>query len=296
MHCRIVHYHYLKESKSEKSHWGVLTATGIAPLAGDYKNLRTLLKKGQDAARSLAAKDRGTVPLEDVRLLSPVSAPCQIICQGKNYAAHIKETGVRPEDKTYNMFFRKAYSALSPAEGEIIKPNEVQLLDYEIELGLIVGRRITGPVKVTPQNLHEYIAAVVIANDISARDIQVGQGQWHKGKSYRTFCPVGPLLLLLDKDNVGRLSELRLTLEVNGQLRQDAGVNEMIYSPAETLSELSRIMDMRPGDLILTGTPAGVAMQVPAPSLKIRIARFLFSDAELIKRWIAGQTKNPRYL
>lgn len=231
-----------------------------------------------------------------MQLLSPVTTDAQIVCQGKNYPGHLKETGVRPKDKGFNLLFTKASSALTGARGAIERPAGVRLLDYEIELGLVLG---AAPDLATAAegraDLSQCVVGLVVANDVSARDIQVPQGQWFKGKSFRTFCPVGPYLVLLDRDDYGRLGDLQLTLRVNGEVRQQGQVRDMIYPPSETLAELAGILDLKAGDLLLSGTPGGVAMQVPA-GLRAKFLEFIRSPKEHMRNFVETQAASGRYL
>ena len=144
----------------------------------------------------------------------------RIFCQGANYRSHMVESGMDP-DRAFNMLFTKSTASLTGPDDDIVAPPHVRLLDYEVELGIVLGRPITGPVTVTDANLADYVGAFVLANDVSARDVQLPQGQWYKGKSYPTFCPVGPYLCVPEPDEVARWRELRLTLSVNGAVRQD---------------------------------------------------------------------------
>lgn len=235
-------------------------------------------------------------PLGGLELFSPVTAPCQIVCQGKNYLDHVVETGVKPEDKDFNILFSKADSSLAPPVGRVIRPEGVKLLDYELELGLVIGAEITGPIQVGEHNLHEYVAGVVMANDLSARDVQVPQRQWFKGKSFRGFCPVGPILHLLDPEEVPLLKNMELHLSVNGESRQRANTSQMLHHPAETLTEVSRIFDLRPGDILLTGTPGGVAMRVKQKSWFEEVMGATQGDKERFARFVEDQAASSRYL
>ncbi len=118
---------------------------------------------------------------------------------------------------------------------------------------------------VAPDDLPDLIFGLVIANDVSARDVQLPQTQFFKGKSYRGFCPVGPYLAVPERDEFPLLNELLLTLAVNGEVRQNDSTENLVFKPAETLAELTTFSDLSPGDLILTGTPAGCALRVPPP-------------------------------
>ena len=171
----------------------------------------------------------------------------------------------------------------------------VKLLDYEIELGLVVGKNINATSTTNEENWFDYIAGLVITNDISARDIQLLQGQWYKGKSFRGFCPVGPYIVPFTKSDVNIFYNLRLQLYVNNELRQDAMTSELLFKPHETLSELSQIIDIKPGDLILTGTPGGVALKAPAVFVQ-KIGARLLSEQKRLSIFIKNQLSNAKYL
>jgi 2,4-didehydro-3-deoxy-L-rhamnonate hydrolase len=192
------------------------------------------------------------------------------------------------------MIFTKARSCIVPAASDVIRPRRVQFLDYEIELGLVLRSAIDGPRVVTDHNLHEFVAGIVIVNDYSARDVQIPQMQFYKGKSFRTFGPVGPVLCLLERADLPLLKRLRLTLTVNGEVRQDDSTANLVFGPAETLSELSGVQDFAPGDLIATGTPAGCALSIPSP-VALRVVS-LFGEKVRWKMFLKVQAKRTQYL
>jgi len=278
-------------------HWSIVGAESVAPLPGAWPTLRALLEQGDLRAQlAAAAAAGGGLPLDAVRWHSPVTREAQIVCQGVNYASHRIEGGYAAEHKPpFNMIFTKASSALCGPNDDVIRPPHVRLLDYEVELGVVVGRAITGPAPIVPGNLHEYVAGIVVADDVSARDVQIPQEQWIKGKSYRTFCPVGPYLYLLDPEEMGYLDDLEMNLWVNGELRQSASTGQMLYKPHETLAELSGVMDLFPGDLLMTGTPAGVALKAPR-TFRRKLAGLFLSDERRMEAFVASQIANPRYL
>src|SRR5208337_1306877 len=187
---------------------------------------------------------------------------------------HMIESGIDPDRKIYNMIFTKASSCIVAADSDVVQPRSVRFLDYEIELGLVIGKAIEGPVAITDANLHEYVAGAVIVNDYSARDVQIPQMQFYKGKSFRTFGPIGPYLCLLAPADFRGLRDLQLALTVNGKVRQKDSVANLVYGPAETLTELSGVQDLHVGDLLSTGTPSGCALSVPSPGRQ-RIAALL---------------------
>ena len=142
-----------------------------------------------------------------------MTADRQLIAQGLNYSSHLREIGIPSGKLPFNTLFRKASSCMAPADTDVVRPPHVRLLDYEVEIGLVMRRAITGPVKVTRDNLADYVGALVLHNDVSARDVQLPQTQFYKGKSYRTFGPTGPWLTLVDADDLARLEEIEVRLE-----------------------------------------------------------------------------------
>lgn len=231
---------------------------------------------------------------DEVQFLSPISANQKVICQGANYVQHMIDSGIDPKQKNFNMFFTKSSASIHHPVGEIIKPKHVQLLDYEIELCLVIKQKIEHEIHITSSNLHEYVAGICIGNDVSARDIQIPETQFFKGKSYRTFCPLGPVLCLLEKDELHYLNALELTLKVNSQIRQQDSTRNMVFKPAETLSEMSQLINFAPGDVVMTGTPSGCALSIPSPIL-VKISALLPEQ----KKWelfIHKQKSNGRYL
>lgn len=276
--------------------WGVVKEGQICPVPGLYESLQSFLRDGINEARQVAETTGGDgIPLESMEIVSPVTEPARIVCQGANYANHRTEAGMTPERPPFNLIFHKADSSLASAQSDIICPKHVKLLDYEIELGLVIGKSITERAQITDDNLHEYVAGLVIVNDISARDIQLPQSQWYKGKSYRTFCPVGPYLYILDKEEVTLLHDLDLKLWVNGELRQSTNTQQMLYKPAETLTELSEIMNLSPGDLVLTGTPGGVALRLSGEVMQLMLNPFENGDKKM-KVLLDSQLESNLYL
>jgi len=176
-------------------------------------------------------------------------APSKIVAIGKNYRDHAAEFGgVAPEDEP--LIFLKAPTALVIGGGDIVMPPESQRVDYEGELALVIGRKI----KRWPQERWmDALAGVCCANDVTARDLQKKDKQFARSKSFDTFCPIGPEIVAgFDP------SHAKIATRVNGAARQSANVSEMVFSPAFLLAYVSRMMTLLPGDLILTGTPAGV--------------------------------------
>ena len=191
-------------------------------------------------------------------------------------------------------FFRKASGSISGPFDDVMRPGHVRLLDYEAEIGLVLGKAMPVGSAVSEDSLAEYVAGLVVTNDVSARDVQLTQTQFYEAKSYPTFTPAGPALVLLDADELKRFTDLRLKLWVNGELRQNMTAADMIYSPAEALRALTRFQRLDPGDLILTGTPVGTAVSAPPKPVQV-IASLLPAEVKW-KLFIRGQARNPEYL
>ena len=234
------------------------------------------------------------MPAESVDLLSPVTAPARVVAQAVNYRSHAIDSGFDPATVP-PAFFRKASHSITGPASDIIRPDGVGFLDYEVELGLVIGTDLPVGTTVTEADLARYVAALVVADDVSARQIQLVKTQFYESKSYPTFTPAGPWLTLVDAADLARLGSLRLTLSVNGQVRQDNTVAaDMIVRPARALTLLSRFQPMAPGDLLLTGTPGGTALKAPAKLAGLLAG--LLPPATRWKLFFSQQAANPRYL
>ncbi|WP_205877236.1 fumarylacetoacetate hydrolase family protein [Mycobacterium camsae] len=265
--------------------WWIQTPTGATRIPTDATTTADLL--ADRSAINTARHQCPTTPVENLNLSSPVTAPCRIVAQVTNFASHAKDCGRNPTT-TPLAFFRKASRSISGPFDDIIKPDHVQLLDYEIEIGLVVGRRLPVGTALTADNLAHYVAGLVIANDITARDIQLTKNQFYEAKSYPTFTPIGPALVLLNAAELNRFDELRLLLAVNGDTRQDTIVgNDILYPPLQALQTLTQFQPLQAGDIILTGTPTGTALTTP---------HSLLPPAVDWKTFMTRQANNTRYL
>uniref|UniRef100_UPI003F9D9039 fumarylacetoacetate hydrolase family protein n=1 Tax=Mycobacterium sp. TaxID=1785 RepID=UPI003F9D9039 len=238
--------------------WWVQTPNGAARIRTDATSTALVLADRRaidDAAHSI-----DTVPVQNLELLSPVTTPCRVVAQATNYASHVRDVGRDPA-KTPLTFFRKASGSVVGPFDDIVKPPHVKLLDYELEIGLLIGRELPVGTEVTEANLAEFVSGLLVTNDVSARDIQLTKAQFYESKSYPTFTPVGPALVLVTADELKRFGDLRLQLRVNGELRQNMVVEaDMLYSPVEALQALANFQKLDAGDLVLTGTPVGTAL------------------------------------
>ena len=272
--------------------WWVNTATGAARIATAAATTGELL--ADRAAIDAAAHSADTVDLGGLQLLSPVTAPCRVVAQMTNFVSHVTDAGMDPKTVPLT-FFRKASGSISGPFDDIVKPDHVRFLDYEVEIGLVIGRHIPVGTTISSSNLADFIAGLVVTNDVSARDIQLPKTQFYEAKSYPTFTPVGPALVLLDADELKRFDDLRLRLSVGGQVRQDMRVRgDMIYKPPQALQALTRFQQLDAGDLVLTGTPVGTALSAP-PKLMQFIGNLLPAEMKW-KAFFKRQAGNPKYL
>ncbi len=279
--------------------WGKLTGERVYALPWQDTELRDVLTNlAERRTEAEQATDTG-LTLDDVELLSPLTPTSTLLCQGLNYASHQQEAGMEKAkiDPDENLLFIKSSASLCGANDAIVRPGECELLDYEAELGLVIGKPIVETTAVPRAALGEYIAGFVICNDVSARDQQLGSPamQWFKGKSYRTFCPAGPILYLLDEGEIEYIDRLNVKLWVNGELRQDASTAQLLHKPHDTLAFSSRFANLHPGDCLLTGTPGGVALNM---NLKTGLAVLLNmrNDARRLQKLRAAQGASPAYL
>ena len=272
--------------------WWVSVPSGAAMVTTTATTTAELLadRPALDAAGTAAQ----TVPLDSLDLVSPVTAPCRVVAQMTNFASHVNDAGLNP-DTIPLTFFRKTSGSISGPFDDIVRPAHVRFLDYEAEIGLVIGRELPVGTQVTADNWTSFVAGLVVTDDVSARDVQLPKTQFFESKSYPTFTPVGPSLVMLDEDELKRFGDLRLRLWVNGQLRQDSAVEgDMLYSPLQALQALSRFQRLDPGDLLLTGTPKGTALSAPPKPVEV-IAAFL-PPALKWKLFFQRQAQNPNYL
>ncbi|MDT5349107.1 MAG: hypothetical protein QOH91_2394 [Mycobacterium sp.] len=272
--------------------WWVKTSDGAARI--DTAATKTAQLLADRAAIDAAAGGTDTVAIDSLQVISPVTRPCRVVAQMTNFESHVKDAGMDPTTIPLT-FFRKASASITGPFDDIVKPHHVTLLDYEVEIGLVIGREIPVGTDISDANLADFIAGLVVTNDVSARDIQLPQTQFYEAKSYPTFTPVGPELVLLNADELKRFGDLRLRLSVNGNERQNAMVEgDMLYRPLQALQSLTQFQELAPGDLILTGTPAGTALS--APPKPVQIISNLLPPAVKWKAFFKTQAKNPKYL
>lgn len=214
-----------------------------------------------DVQTAINSNNFNSIPLDSVKLLAPIPNPRRnIFCLGKNYVDHVNEIKMTKISDTgiplLPIYFTKV---ASPAigNGDSIKfSNKVtSQVDYEVELAIVIGKE---GINIKPEDVEEYIFGYTIVNDVSARDLQGKHIQWFKGKSLDTFCPMGPCLV--HKSEILFPPELNIKCSVNGELRQNSNTKNLIFDIPYIISDLSKGLTLKPGDIISTGTPSGVGL------------------------------------
>ena len=230
--------------------WDEATRAGL-------RSSRAVVALGADRLRELADaagahRDRlAAEPLDAVRLGPPVPDPQKIICLGLNYRDHAAEAGLQPPAAP--MFFAKFPNSLIGPTDDIVPPPATDQVDYEAELAVVIGTRGR---HIAAADALGHVAGAMAFNDVSARDLQMANTLWTGGKAIDTFGPCGPALVL--REDIDDLQALAVRTRVNGETVQDGNTASMIFGVAETIAFLSAIMTLEPGDIIATGTPAGV--------------------------------------
>ena len=224
--------------------------------------------------RALAAGRLPTVSVEGERVGAPIDRPAAVICIGQNYAAHAAESGSEPPSELI-VFFKHPNTVVGPFD-DVVIPSGAERLDWEVELGVVIGRA-TRDVS-SREEAEAAIAGYVVCNDVSEREHQLvtSLGQWSKGKTAPTFCPVGPVLVPADEVDPG---DLRIWSTVNGEPRQESTTADLIFDVPAIVQELSQYVQLDPGDLICTGTPQGVALSGRFPYL---------ADGDVMEMGVAG--------
>ncbi len=205
------------------------------------------------AARTACASGEGRLPLANVTLASPILRPPKILAVGLNYSDHVEETGM-PTPQVPMIFNKQSTSATGPYN-DIHLPAESEQLDYEGELGIVIGKRCR---RVSKANAAEVIAGYTVVNDVSVRDWQMASATFTMGKSWDTHCPIGPYIVT--SDEIADPHALDLKTWVNGELRQSSNTKYLIFNCFDIVEHLSTAFTLEPGDVIPTGTPSGVAM------------------------------------
>jgi 2-keto-4-pentenoate hydratase/2-oxohepta-3-ene-1,7-dioic acid hydratase in catechol pathway len=205
-------------------------------------------------------RSEATLPLESLHLLAPV-LPGKIICVGRNYAEHVKETNA--EIPTTPLLFLKPPSSVIGPHQTIFLPPQSQQVDHEAELAVVIGKRGRW---IQPEEASGYIYGYTVGNDVTARDLQRKDSQWTRSKGFDTFCPLGPWI-----ETEFNPADAMITCHVNGELRQMASTRDMIFHIDQLIAFASSIMTLEPGDIIMTGTPAGISPLHPGDIVEVAI-------------------------
>jgi 2-keto-4-pentenoate hydratase/2-oxohepta-3-ene-1,7-dioic acid hydratase in catechol pathway len=239
---RIIRY----QIKNDLPRHGWILENMVGPIEGDifgeYRRLET------------------ETPLADVKLLPPV-IPSKIVCIGRNYAEHAKEREVELP-KVPLIFLKPPSSILAPG-GKIVLPTQSAQVEHEAELVIVLGKRTRG---ITMDQAYDCIYGYTVGNDVTARDLQKSDGQWTRAKGFDTFCPFGPWI-----DTDFDPADAVITCRVNGQPRQMASTRDMVFNVGQLIAFISSVMTLEPGDLIFTGTPAGIGPLVSGDTVEVEI-------------------------
>ena len=219
---------------------GILTDDKVLPLNGSVIANLANPQPGKES-----------IPVADVRLLPPIPDPQKIICVGQNYRDHCAEQNVPIPDRP--IIFTKFITSLTGPRDKIVLPRISSQIDFEIELAFVIGK---AGKHISKERALDHVAGYMVFNDITARDIQYGDKQWVRGKSCDTFAPCGPALVT--RDEIPDPQNLKIELSVNSVVMQSSNTNQMVFGIADLIAFLSQTITLVPGDIISTGTPAGV--------------------------------------
>jgi 2-keto-4-pentenoate hydratase/2-oxohepta-3-ene-1,7-dioic acid hydratase in catechol pathway len=245
--------------------------TEFLHIEGAYRDALDVYRRGSKWMNDLTAKIAATpalagelratatlIPLSKVRLNSPIIAPGKILAVGLNYALHAAEGNAKPPE--FPLIFSKCVTALIGPRGEIKLPRISEMIDYEAELAVVIGKEAKS---VSADHAMDYVAGYTIMNDVSARDLQKRERQWVRAKGLDTFAPCGPWLVTTDE--IADPHTLDIELHVNGQMRQRSNTSDLIFKVPQLIEFISQDLTLNPGDIISTGTPSGVGVYMNPP-------------------------------
>ena len=272
---------------------GCLDEGEVVPTPGIPSMLDYLIDPSLESTIEAALKGRiGAQPISEVNLLAPLPRPTKIIAIGLNYMDHVEETGGSIPEAP--VLFSKPPTATIGPEDTIILPSEATQVDYEIELGVVIGR---GGRNIQLEEALDYVGGYTVFNDVSARDFQYRDGQWFRGKSFDTFAPMGPVLTL--PDQIPNPQKLKMQLRLNGKTRQNSSTSKMVFTVAELITDISTVLTLEPGDVIATGTPAGVGFASKPKPVFLKAGDVVEAEIEgigILRNPVAkdGATINPK--
>jgi 2-keto-4-pentenoate hydratase/2-oxohepta-3-ene-1,7-dioic acid hydratase in catechol pathway len=251
---------YCRFQLNGQAHYGFVESIG-----GHDVISRILLTSPEEAdgdVESLRTRKMDAIPLDEAVLLAPVR-PSKIVCIGRNYREHAAELG--NEVPAEPLLFLKPPSALLPPGGTVRRPRISQRVDYEAELGVVIGKTCYQPP--ADQDVRQYIFGYTCVNDVTARDLQKKDGQWSRAKGFDTFCPVGPVVT----DEIDPWAGIGVKTIVNGVVKQDGNTRDFIFALDVLIRHIAQAMTLFPGDLIATGTPSGVGPVVTGDVIEVSV-------------------------
>ena len=267
---------------------GAIKGDGIVPLGNDYPTMLAIIEGGPAALRAIEAKLAGAqpvIPITDAQLLAPIERPGKYLAIGMNYGKHLEEADrLGVPRASHQVWFNKQTTCLA-GPYEAIEPGHTEKLDYEVELGAVIGKLAKNVAEAEAKN---YVFGYVVANDVSARDFQFHSQTMTMGKSFDTHGPIGPWIVTADE--IADPHALELKCFVNGEQRQSSNTSLMIANLWQQIAYLSSAFTLEPGDLIATGTPEGVGagMQPPAFLQPGDVVRCEIEGIGAIENTVAG--------
>jgi 2-keto-4-pentenoate hydratase/2-oxohepta-3-ene-1,7-dioic acid hydratase in catechol pathway len=235
---------------------GVLVDGSVVDISSRFRSVLSVIHGGGEAlntAKGMAEASNAKIPLDQVKLLAPLQDPPRIFCIGLNYRDHAVESKMEIP-KVPTVFLKLASAIVGPGTA-IELPSISTQPDYEAEFACVIGK---GGSRIGKESWQEYVFGYTILNDVSARDIQLATSQWTLGKSFNTFAPLGPTVVT--KDEIADPHELDVKLSIDGEVLQHSNTRELIFKLPDLIAYISSITPLQPGDIISTGTPAGVGL------------------------------------
>jgi 2-keto-4-pentenoate hydratase/2-oxohepta-3-ene-1,7-dioic acid hydratase in catechol pathway len=249
---KLLQFYHLQD-QDRKPQVGILEGDSTVIALNTSGAVREVIRQFNVEALKVETEGAVTYPLNEVKLLSPVTDPEKIICIGLNYHDHVIESNMQVPKVP--VLFPKYNNCLTGHGDDVVIPHEVTQCDYEVELAVVIGKTAK---RVSKETAMDYVFGYTVLNDVSARDIQLNEPQWTRGKAIDGFAPMGPWIVTTDEiENPG---ELGISLKLNGVTMQNSNTRELIFDIPYLVSFLSNTITLQPGDIISTGTPPGVGM------------------------------------
>ncbi|MDP5172913.1 MAG: fumarylacetoacetate hydrolase family protein [Bacteroidia bacterium] len=274
--------------------WGLLRGEMIFSLDQPYDSLRAVLETGREDIERITrlGADQG-IPLSHIKLLSPITTPARIIGQGPNYL----EEAQTEKKAHHSFFFRKDENAISGPYEDVLRPEGCHLLEASLNLGLVIGKSMAEATKVSAAQVPTYVAGWIMGMDVTSRDhlLRESGDQWYLAKSYRRFAPMGPIVYLPSQEEWESLGNLELRMWVNGELKQQFFTRNWMQQPAQSLQQLSAVMNLDAGDVLLTGGAPMSQVKLPSGMVQ-RLGGLIFSEEKRLAAFLQTIAKDPAYL